>query len=135
MEERSMKRLAIAATAVLVLAGLAAAPVAARPDFACPADASGKLRVDADEWWDRSVVGWAEAGIPVYDGADYSAAFDAWAQDFGFADGAAIEAFVRGEQWERIDKNGNGYVCMRDQPNTPGIPGYIFNGTDDNARG
>ncbi len=130
-----MKRLAICATAILVLVGLTAAPVAARPDFACPADASGMARVDVDEWWERSVVGWAEAGIPVYDGGGYSAAFDAWAQSFGLADGAAVEAYVRGDQWDLIDKNGNDYVCMRNQPNTPGSPGYIFVGVDDNARG
>ena len=91
--------------------------------------------MDVDEWWDRSVTGWAEEGIPVYDGSDYSAEFDAWAQSFGFADGAAIEDFVRNAQWDEIDKNGNGYVCMKDLPNTAGTPGFIFGGTDDNARG
>ena len=130
-----MKRLALSAAAVLVLSAVVASPVAARPPYACPADASRLQRVDVDEWWDRSVVGWAEAGIPVYDGSGYSAAFDAWAQSVGFEDGAAIEDFVRNEQWDGIDKNGNGYVCMRNQPNTPGLPGFIFVGVDDNARG
>ena len=130
-----MKRLVVSAAAVLMLSALLAAPVAARPPHACPADASQLQRVDVDEWWDRSVVGWAEAGITVYDGSDYSAEFDAWAQSVGFADGAAVEGFVRNAQWAEIDKNGNGYVCMRDQPNTPGTPGFIFVGVDDNARG
>jgi hypothetical protein len=130
-----MKRLALSAAAVLMLSAVLAAPVAARPPSACPADASQLQRVDVDEWWDRSVAGWAEEGIPVYDGGDYSAEFDAWAQAFGLADGAAVEDFVRNAQWTEIDRNTNGHVCMRDQPNTPGSPGYIFVGVDDNARG
>jgi len=130
-----MKRLALSAAAVLMLSAVIAAPVSARPPNACPAAASGQERVDVDEWWDRSVAGWAEEGIPVYDGGGYSAEFDAWAQAFGLADGAAVEDFVRNAQWAIIDKNDNGYACMKNLPNTRGTPGWIFVGTDDNARG
>ena len=130
-----MKRLALSAAAVLMLAAVTAAPAAARPPYGCPAGASGYVRVDIDEWWDRSVTGWAEEGIAVYDGGGYSAAFDAWAQSVGFAHGAAVEAFVRGAQWDVIDKNGSGYACMKNLPNTPGLPGFIFEGVDDNASG
>ncbi|HEX5826888.1 MAG TPA: hypothetical protein VFY23_05155 [Candidatus Limnocylindrales bacterium] len=128
-----MKRLAIGITTLATLAVVTAAPVAARPGYGCPAEASGFVRVDRDGWWDRSVAGWAEAGIAVYDGADYSAEFDAWAAAMGLVDGAGVEAYVRGAQWDAMDKNTNDWLCMRDQPNTPGSPGYIFVGVDDSA--
>jgi hypothetical protein len=129
-----MQRLALAGAIVLALAS--AAPVLAKPANACPDEASGHDRVTIDEWWDRSVAGWAEEGIAVYDATgDYTAEFDAWAQAFGLADGAAVEAFVRGPQWLTIDRNGNGFGCMKDLKNTNGTPGWIFVGIDDNAAG
>ena len=129
-----MRRLAIAGAVVLALASVT--PVLARPDHACPATASGFDRVTIDEWWDRSVVGWAEEGIAVYDaGGAYTAEFDAWGASVGLVDGAGVEAYVRGPQWATINKNGNEHVCMRNQPNTNGSPGWIFVGVDDNAAG
>jgi hypothetical protein len=105
-------------------------------DNACPNEASGYDRVTIDEWWDRSVAGCAEAGITVYDAnGDYTVEFDAWAVAFGLEDGAAVEAYVRGPQWSTIDRNGNDHACMRDMKNSPGMPGWIFNGIDDNAAG
>lgn len=130
-----MKRLVIGMTTLALLAIVAAAPVAARPGYGCPTGASGFVRVDRDGWWDRSVAGWAEEGIEVYDGDGYSAEFDAWAAAFGLVDGAGVEAYVRGAQWDAMDKNTNGWLCMRDQPNTQGSPGYLFVGVDDNAAG
>lgn len=35
--------------------------------------------------------------------------------------------------WDRINKNGDAYVCMKPYPHTPGSPAYLFNGTDNNA--
>ena len=129
-----MKRLALTGAIVLTLAS--AAPVLARPDHGCPNGASGFDRVTIDEWWDRSVAGWAEEGIAVYGGGGaYSAEFDAWAQGLGFAGGAGVEDFVRGPQWLAINKNGNDYACMKNLPNTNGTPGWIFVGVDDNAAG
>ena len=129
-----MKRLAI--TSGLLLALTVAAPAAARPPSGCPNEASGFDRVTIDQWWDRSVAGWAEEGIAVYGaGGDYTAEFDAWAQAYGLADGEAVEDFVRGPQWLAINKNGNDHACMRDLPNTNGTPGWIFVGVDDSAAG
>jgi hypothetical protein len=102
---------------------------------ACPPAASGWERVDVDEWWDRTVAGFAEEGITVYDaGGAYTTQFDEFAASVGFGDGAGLETFVRVEQWAAIDKNDNAFVCIKDWPNTNGTPGYFFGGVDDNPK-
>ena len=42
------------------------------------------------------------------------------------------EAYFR-VYFAKVDKNGNGYVCMRDLPDTPGIPAFATQLADDNA--
>lgn len=32
-----------------------------------------------------------------------------------------------------FDKNGDGVLCLKDQPDTPGFPAYLFNGTDNTS--
>ena len=122
---------------VVAILGLLIAPlgVVAGPGGTCPPGPSGWDRVDVDEWWDRTVAGFAEEGIAVYDaGGEYTAEFDAFSAAAGFGDGAGLEHFVRVEQWAEIDKNANDFVCIKDWPNTNGTPGYFFGGVDDNVR-
>ena len=83
----------------------------AKPTNSCPSSTSGYFLVDVDGWWDVTVDGFEAEGIPVYesDGVTYTDEFNAFAVGFGLADGAELEAFVRGPQWESIDRNGNGW--------------------------
>ncbi len=129
-----MRRLASVVIAAAA-AGLVPATVLATPPVGtCPAPASRYELVDRGGWWANTVTGFAEAGIAVYSSPGiYSAEFEQFAVDFGFESAAALEAYVLGEQFEQLDKNGNGLVCMKDLPNTPGSPGYLFQPTDDNA--
>lgn len=123
---------------VVALVCLVAAPVGvvAHPaGGTCAAGPSGWERVDVDEWWERTVAGFAEEGITVYDGSgSYTAQFDAFAAGVGFGDGAGLEFFVRVTQWAAMDKNDNAFVCIKDWPNTNGTPGYFFGGVDDSVR-
>ena len=123
--------------AVLLLAAVAAGPVAGagKPVQTCGNAASGYFVVNVDEWWDITVDGFEAAGLTVYetDGVTFTAEFDAFAASAGFGDGAGLEHFVRIEQWAGIDHNGNGLVCMKTRPITPGNPAYFFNGVDDQA--
>lgn len=135
MRNRIM-RLTTAVGAISVLGALMAAPaLAVEPAHTCPAAASGFERVDRDGWWDVTVQGFAEEGISVYewDGETYSDQFEAFAVAFGFASAAEAEFWVRYVQWAGIDRNQNDYACIKDLPNTPSRPGFVFNGTDDRA--
>lgn len=67
--------------------------------------------------------GIAEAGLTVEESASL----------FGFGSVDAFRSWVITGVLADWDKNGNGYVCIADLPNTPGLPGYIFNATDDNS--
>ena len=130
-----MRRISLGLAMALLLA-TAVGPVAAagKPAQTCGAAASGYFVVDVDEWWDITVAGFEAEGIPVYEsGTTYTDAFDEFAAAAGFGDGAGLEAFVRVEQWDAIDKNDNGLVCMKRRPITPGNPAYFFNGVDDQA--
>jgi hypothetical protein len=124
-----------AAAAMLLSVTLTGAVLGAKPPASCPAAPSGWERVDVDEWWDRTVAGFEEAGIDVYesDGTTFTQEFDEFAAAFGFGDGAGLEFFVRVTQWAQIDKNENDLVCMKDWPNTPGTPPFFFGGVDDQA--
>ena len=121
------RNLAIAIT-LAVLAGSFAAgtALATKPTNTCPPYAtSGYFIVDADEWWDITVVGIEAEG--------FAAGDDAFAQSLGFADWADLEYFVKVAQWAEIDLNDNGLVCMKRRPHTPGNPYYFFNGVDDQS--
>ncbi len=124
---------------VALAAALVAAPAAAlgkSPGGACPAEKSGFVRVDrAAWWWDWTVPGFVEAGIDVYDGAAFTAEFEQFAMDFGFPSAQALMDWVLGEQWAGIDRNQNDYVCIKDIPNTPGLPAYLVLGLDDSRPG
>jgi hypothetical protein len=42
--------------------------------------------------------------------------------------GAPLDAW-----WGETDKNGNDHLCVKDLPNTPGLPVIVFNIVDDTA--
>ncbi len=133
--KKSLSRWLVLGAATALVMALPAAASAAKPSLSCPAGASAFERVDVDRWWDRSVEGFAEMGIAVYeaDGVTFSAEYEAFAIAAGFSSAAETEFFVKVVQWAGLDLNQNGYVCMKDLPNTPGIPAFIFNGIDDTA--
>ncbi len=87
------------------------------------------------EWWDRTVAGFELEGIDVYedDGVTFTAEFDEFAAGFGLGDGAGLEQFVKVDQWDDINKNGNDVVCMKEWPNTQDTPAYFFGGVDDQS--
>ena len=116
----------------VVLLALPSAALAAPPGGACPAANSGWVRVDREAWWfDWTVPGFAQEGIDVYDGEEFSAEFEQFARDFGFESAQALMDWVLGEQWATLDLNENDFLCIKDAPNTPGYPGYLFLGKDD----
>ena len=123
--------LAVGAFAALLIT--ATPSLAAKPVGTCPAVASGYVQVDRDAWWDRTVLGFENAGIPVYDNGEFTEEFDAFAAELGFEDGADLEFFVRVTQWDAFDLNADGFVCMKDRPNTPGNPDYLLGGVDNTA--
>jgi hypothetical protein len=130
-------RLPFLSTFVLALSAflLAATPtLGAKPVGSCPAEASGYTLVDRDAWWDRTVLGFENEGIAVYDNnGNFTEEFDAFAAEVGFGDGAGLEFFVRVTQWDAFDLNADGFVCMKDRPNTPGNPDYFLGGVDNTS--
>lgn len=130
-----MRRFILGSAVLLTTALLAPGTgLGAKQVGSCPAVASGFAQVDRQTWWDRTVAGVETEGIPVYDEAgDYTEAFEAFAQDLGFADAEALFFFVWVTQWAEMDKNDDGYVCMKDRPRTPGNPAYFFTGVDNTA--
>lgn len=135
-----MRRPMLAIALILLASLLVAAPAsAAKPANSCPSAASGFVRVDRDGWWAATVAGVEEEGIDVYenDGVTFTAAFDAFAVDFGFADGAGLKEFVLVTNWPNIDRNGNGFTCKQEYPSTAngsftGLA-YFFNAVDDQS--
>lgn len=122
----------LAATAALVLTAgltvLASPAEAVKPVGGCPG------------------VQWSATTLPA-NGSDTSSRL--WVltlagleQEFGSVD-AGLEAFGVADLDElaalitagalRVDKNGDGVLCMKDQPDTPGFPAYFFNGTDNTS--
>ena len=129
-------RLPLLSLSVVALAAflLAATPTfGAKPVGSCPAEPSGYVQVDRDAWWDRTVLGFENEGIPVYDNGDFTEEFDEFAAELGFGDGAGLEFFVRVTQWDAFDLNRDGFVCMKDRPNTPGNPDYFLGGVDNTS--
>jgi len=131
-----MRRLVISTlAAILLLCGSSAIALGVKPSNSCPSSTSGYFLVDVDGWWEVTVDGFEAEGIPVYesDGVTYTDEFNDFAIGFGLASGAELEAYVRGPQWANIDRNGNGWGCMKARPTTPGngTPAFLFNGTDD----
>ena len=114
------------ALAVLVGSLTAGSALASKPTNTCPSSDSGYFMVDVEEWWQITVEGVQAEGIAEED-------YDAFAASLGFADWADLEYFVKVTQWAVIDKNGNGYGCMKRRPHTPGNPYYFFNGVDDQS--
>jgi hypothetical protein len=110
---------------------------AARQQAGCPNDSSRYQLVDLQTWWDISVDGFEEAGIPVYVGGDpangFTEEFDALGAELGLGDGQGLFDFVWGPQWDQIDKGGDGWACMKPRPVTPGNPAYFFNGVDNTS--
>ncbi|MEO8247197.1 MAG: hypothetical protein ABI622_08795 [Chloroflexota bacterium] len=123
------------ATALLLATAIAPVALAAGPVNGCAHEASGYFLVDRDEWWAITVAGFQAEGLTVYEagGTTFTASFEAFAVEAGFANAAALETFVRVEQWAEIDHNDNGLVCMKRRPVTRGNPAYFFNGVDDVA--
>jgi hypothetical protein len=95
---------------------------------------------DKQLWWDRTVAGFEIEGIDVYEdgvtgnpGSGFTADFDLFADLAGFDGAAGLYDFVWVTQWDHIDKNGDGVICMHDRPHTRGNPAYFFNGIDNTA--
>ena len=124
----------LAAVLALLLMPVGAA---ARPQAGCPNDSSGYFLVDLQTWWDITVDGFEDEGIPVYVGGDpaneFTDEFDEFAAAFGLGDGQGLHDFVWGPQWAGIDKGGDGWACMKRRPITPGNPAYFFNGVDNTS--
>lgn len=121
-----------------LLVTTSSAVLAGKPARSCPNPASGWAKVDPAGWWEASVEGFAVAGIPVYVGGDpangFTVEFDALAVSFGFADGQAFHDFILGEQWDGLDDNADGFVCMKAPPINPANPGFFFGAIDNVAR-
>ena len=106
----------------------------AKPIRSCPAEPSAYVLVDRDAWWDRTVLGFENEGISVYDdNGDFTEEFDQVAVELGFVDGADLEFFVRVTGWDSFDLNHDGFVCMKDRPDTPGNPDYLLGGVDNTS--
>src|SRR5215212_8965843 len=127
-----MRLLLLLFIAALAASVLGSSPASgAKPIRSCPAEASSYVLVDRDAWWDRTVLGFENEGISVYDNeGHFTEQFEQVAVQLGFADAADLEAFVRGAGWESFDLNRDGFVCMKDRPNTPGNPDYLLGGVD-----
>jgi hypothetical protein len=132
--DAKLLRVAIALALALV-AAVPSAALAVKPTYACPSEDSSFFVVTLAQWWEISVDGFEAEGIPVYeaDGVTFTGAFDELAAGAGFGDGQGLHDFIWGPQWDAIDKNGNGYGCMKRRPHTPGNPSYFFTGVDDAA--
>jgi hypothetical protein len=120
--------------ALVLVPGVA---LAARPVAGCPAENSGYAIVDQQTWWDRTVAGFEAEGIPVYVGGDpangFTAAFETFAAEAGFGSAQGLYDFVWITQWQKLDKNGDLMLCMKDRPHTAGNPAYFFTGVDNTA--
>ena len=132
-----MRRITSLALGVSLVLGTAVPALGAGPNDSCPASPAGFETVDPDGWWENSLEGFEAEGIAVYVGGDpangFTAEFDEFATALGFADGQALYEFIVGPQWDTLDQNGDGYVCMKPYPHTPGNPAYLFNGIDNSA--
>ena len=106
----------------------------AKPIRSCPAEPSAYVLMDRDTWWDRTVLGFENEGISVYDdNGDFTEEFDQVAVELGFVDGADLEFFVRVAGWDSFDLTHDGFVCMKDRPDTPGNPDYLLGGVNNTS--
>jgi hypothetical protein len=132
-----MRRLSRALVAALVLSvALSPVALASKPPTACPADASGFVRVDRDGWWAATVQGLEIEAIDVYedDGVTFTAEFEAFAMAVGFPDAAALQEFILITNWAKLDKNSNGFICKQEYPEQgKHWPAYFFNAVDDHS--
>ena len=103
---RSGRRLAAVSVIAALLATVAATPVLARPPVGtCPAGFGiGPMTLEAAIEYKVGTAGMPEAAVPFF--TAYFAS---------------------------VDKNGNGEICMRELPDTPGIPAWVSQLKDDNA--
>ncbi len=130
---------------LLVLVASLLAPTVALakgPVANCPSSQSGYYEADKVLWWMNTVAGFEDENIPVYDedwnqtdGWDtgFTGDFNDFAVLAGFGSAKGLYEFVWVTQWDAIDKNGDGVVCMKNRPHTPGNPAYFFNGVDNTA--
>jgi hypothetical protein len=136
-----MRRTTVVLGAMLGLL-LAPSAASAKPPIAnCPhVDAGyfpGWQPVDKQLWWERTVAGFEAEDIDVYQPGvtgnpdhGFTASFDTFATDAGFDGAYGLWYYVWWTQWEGIDHNGDGIICMKDRPHSPGNPAYFFNGVD-----
>jgi len=132
-----MRRLTPLVLGLLLVVGSAVPALAAQPDRDCPNAATTFELVDPAGWWANTIDGFAIAGIDVYVGGDpnngFTAEFDEVSVAFGFADGQAFYEAIIGGNFDRIDGNDDGLVCMKPAPVNPSNPGYIFTAIDNVA--
>jgi len=132
-----MRRLVAPLAALMFLVGSTAPAAAAPPSKSCPPGSSGYVAVpvdwawkfgdglpaaDADPAWDLALTGFAAEGLT----AEEVAAL------FGFGSVEELYGFALDDR-RAIDRDANGWVCLKDLPDTPGIPAFIFQFIDDRA--
>ncbi len=125
----------------LVVASLplvGAAPALAGPPGGCPPSVSGFVMYPfygqlgdpapttpgVEPLWDVTIVG------PF---TEVFGSLEAGLDAFGFESADDLYAIVLGE-WLTIDKNGDRNICLKDMPDTPGSPPWVFNAVDNNAK-
>ncbi len=113
----------VTALVPLLLLGSAGAASAASTGGSCGAAASGWERVTFEGWWDKTV----DVGF----GGDLDAAVTTLAPLLGTdpTESAVHDAIVAGVVG--LDRNGNGALCWKDLPTTPGLPPFLFGARDD----
>lgn len=77
-----------------------------------------------EQLWDDTIVG------PF---TEVFGSLEAGLEAFGFESADELYAIVLAE-WLSIDKNGDSNLCLKDLPNTPGTPPWVFNADDNNAK-
>ncbi|MFC6287800.1 hypothetical protein ACFP3Q_10000 [Nocardioides sp. GCM10027113] len=123
----------LAATAALVLTAgltvLASPAEAVKPVGGCPGVQWSATTLPAGGG-DTSSLLWVLtlAGLEQEFGT-----LEAALEAFGVPDLDALAALVREGALTKFDKNGDGVVCIKDQPDTPGFPAYFFNGVDNTS--
>jgi hypothetical protein len=143
-----MRRIVVLALVVVAVMMTPGAALAVKPVAGCPNPDPdfhpGWWAVNRQVWWERTVEGSIVEGIPVYEDGPYfngdalptgtfTEAYEEFAVAYGFASADDLLYFVWVTQWDGIDKNGDGTICMKDRPHTPGNPAYFFNGVDNTA--
>jgi hypothetical protein len=132
-----MRRLLASLAALSVLLVSAAPALAAPPSKACPPGASGYAAVPVDWVWQPGDGLPAAGDDPAWDLALAGIAAEGFtaeevAELFGLGSVEELYGFALDDR-RAIDRDANGWVCLKDLPDTPGIPAFIFQVVNDRA--